>query len=104
MSQSRVNREAMQQAAVKVDNAVGQIQGVQSQMHGHKGELDAAWKGDSKGTFDRAFEVFDQEFAKVIKDLVDIHEKLGQSRKQYEQTEQEKQDRVNNFNSLLNNG
>ncbi|MBO2447272.1 WXG100 family type VII secretion target [Actinomadura barringtoniae] len=101
-NQSSVNREHMAQAATKVNDAHGQINGVKNELNAHHSQLQSQWKGESSAAFTEVFGMFQQEFAKVLKDLNDIHEKLVHTKVKYEQAEQEKTQKVNHMKGLVN--
>lgn len=101
-NQSSVNRQHMQQAAGKVQDAHGQIGQIKGQLNGHHSELQSAWKGESSAAFTQVYSLFETEFAKVLKDLNIIHEKLVDTKVKYERAEQEKTGRVNGLKGLVN--
>ncbi|TDD59511.1 WXG100 family type VII secretion target [Actinomadura rubrisoli] len=101
-NQSSVNRQHMQQAAGKVQDAHGQIGQVKGQLNAHHGELQGAWKGESSAAFGQVYTLFETEFSKVLKDLNLIHEKLVDTKVKYERAEQEKTGRVNGLKGLVN--
>lgn len=100
--QSSVNRQHMQQAAGDVQDAHNQIGRVKGQLNAHHAELQSSWKGESSAAFSQVYNMFDSEFAKVLKDLNLIHEKLVSTRVKYSGAEQEKTARVNNLKGLVN--
>ncbi|WP_176611420.1 WXG100 family type VII secretion target [Actinomadura sp. WMMB 499] len=102
MTQSSVNRQHMQQAAGKVQDAHGQIGQIKGQLNSHHGELQGSWKGESSAAFTQVYAMFETEFSKVMKDLNIIHEKLVDTRVKYESAEQEKTTRVNGLKGLVN--
>ncbi|MFB4319038.1 WXG100 family type VII secretion target [Actinomadura sp. 21ATH] len=100
--QSSVNRQHMQQAAAKVQDAHGQMGQVKGQLTSHHGELQAAWQGESAAAFTQVFQLFQTEFTKVMKDLDLIHQKLVDTRVKYEAAEQEKTGRINQLKGVVN--
>ena len=86
--ESAVDRAAMAQAAVQVDDALGQIRGQQSTLAGYHSTLMGGWEGDAASAFTNAFNAFNEDFTKVINALNGIHEKLIGTRARYEATEQ----------------
>ena len=52
-AESAFNRAAMAQAAVQVEDAVGQIRGQQSTLAGQHGDLMAGWQGEAATAFTR---------------------------------------------------
>lgn len=92
----------MAQSATRIADSAGIVQGLQSQLEGHKSSLMAGWAGNASVSFDRVFMEFQREMNKVRTALEGMHEKLVQTKIQYESTEQEQEDAVNKINSLLN--
>jgi len=92
----------MAQAAQKIDDSASTIQGLRTRLQGHKASVLAGWEGQASQAFGRVFESFDQDFAKVLKALEGIHEKLVHTRIKYEGTEQEQTQAANAISSLLN--
>lgn len=101
-NQSAVNRQHMQQAAGKVQDAHGQVAQIKGQLNGHHGELQGAWKGESSAAFTQVYNLFETEFSKVLKDLGIIHEKLVDTKVKYARAEEEKTGRVNGLKGLVN--
>ena len=102
--QSQVDRAAMAQAAQKLDEAVGTTRGVRSQLQGHKAELLGSWEGQASAAFNRVFEQFDADFAKVLNAMQGMHEKLVQTQQMYSRTEEEQTATVNSVANVINNG
>ncbi|MFC6882878.1 MULTISPECIES: WXG100 family type VII secretion target [Actinomadura] len=100
--QSSVNRQHMQVAAGNVQDAHGQISGVKNQLNGHHAQLQAAWKGESAAAFTQVYNLFENEFAKVLRDLNEIHEKLVHTRVKYQAAEEQKTGRVNQLKGSIN--
>ncbi|MWA04719.1 WXG100 family type VII secretion target [Actinomadura sp. LD22] len=101
-NRSSVNRQHMQQAAGNVQDAHGQIGQIKNQLNTHHAELQSAWKGESSAAFTQVYNLFETEFAKVLKDLDLIHEKLVHTRAKYQTAEQNKTARVNTLKGLVN--
>jgi WXG100 family type VII secretion target len=99
---SSVNRQQMQQAAGKVQDAHGQIGQIRGQLNSHHAELQGAWKGESSAAFTQVYSLFETEFTKVLKDLDMIHGKLVDTKVKYEHAEQEKTSPVNGLKGLVN--
>ncbi|MBT2212985.1 MULTISPECIES: WXG100 family type VII secretion target [Actinomadura] len=99
---SSVNRQHMQQAAGKVQDAHGRIGQIKGQLNAHHAELQGAWKGESAAAFTQVYNMFETEFTKVLKDLGVIHEKLVGTKAKYESAEQEKTARVSSLKGLVN--
>jgi WXG100 family type VII secretion target len=101
-AESAFNRAAMAQAAVQVEDAVGQIRGQQSQLAGQHGDLMAGWQGQAATAFTSAYESFNSDFAQVLNALQGIHEKLGTTRTRYQATEETQAASANRVRGLLN--
>ncbi|KAB2382241.1 WXG100 family type VII secretion target [Actinomadura montaniterrae] len=101
-NRSSVNRQHMQQAAGNVQDAHGQIGQIKNQLNTHHAELQAAWKGESSTAFTQVYNLFETEFAKVLKDLDLIHDKLVHTKAKYQTAEQNKTARVNTLKGLVN--
>jgi WXG100 family type VII secretion target len=101
--QSQVDRAAMAQAAQKLDEAVGTTRGIRSNLQGHKGELLGQWEGQAAMAFNRVFEQFDMDFAKVLDAMQGMQEKLVQTQQMYSRTEEEQTATVNSVANIINN-
>jgi WXG100 family type VII secretion target len=100
--ESAVNRAQMATAATQVEDAVGQIRGLQMQMNGYHADTMAGWQGQAASAFTAAFESFSADFAKVLQALDGMHEKLIGTRTNYQTTEDTNTSAVNKINGLLN--
>jgi WXG100 family type VII secretion target len=100
--ETAVNRAQMATAATQVEDAVGQIRGLQSQMAAYHGELMGGWVGQAATAFTSAYESFSADFTKVVSALEGIHEKLVGTRATYEATEESTTATVNRVSGLLN--
>ena len=101
-AESAFNRAAMAQAAVQVEDAVGQIRGQQSTLAGQHGDLMAGWQGEAATAFTSAYESFNSDFSQVLSALQGIHEKLGATRTRYQSTEDTQAASANRVRGLLN--
>lgn len=99
--QSQVNRASMQTAAGQIEDAHGQIHGIQTTLAGQVNSLRAGWIGQASDAFYGAYTQFDNEFEKVKKGLDDIHEKLVGSQLSYTQTEEEQKAASNPILGML---
>ena len=86
--ESAVDRAAMAQAAVQVEDALGQIRSQQSTLAGYHSTLMGGWVGDAANAFTNAYTAFNEDFSKVINALNGIHENLIGTRARYEANEQ----------------
>ncbi|MFF5260109.1 WXG100 family type VII secretion target [Actinomadura viridis] len=103
MSQvSAADKEAMGQAAQRIETSAGVVKGLQTKLDSQKAQLRAGWEGMAAGSFDRVFNDFQTQMSKVLRELEGMHEKLVQTKIQYEATEQEQEDAVNKIAGLLN--
>ena len=101
-AESAFNRSAMAQAAVQVEDAVGQIRGQQSQLAGQHSDLMTGWQGQAATAFTSAYESFNSDFTQVLNALQGIHEKLGTTRTRYQATEETQAASANRVRGLLN--
>ena len=92
----------MARAAQKIDESASTIQGLRTRLQGQKASVLGGWEGNAAQAFSRVFESFDQDFAKVLKALEGMHEKLVHTRIKYEAAEQEQEQAANAISSLLN--
>jgi WXG100 family type VII secretion target len=93
----------MAQAAQSLEDAANVTQGIRSRLQSHKGQLRSSWEGNAAMAFDRVFAEFDENFAKVLTAMNGLHEKMVQTKIQYESTEEEQQAAVNRIAGLINN-
>jgi ESAT-6 family protein len=101
-AESAFNRTAMAQAAVQVEDAVGQIRGQQSQLASHHADLMAGWQGQAATAFTSAFESFNSDFSQVLNALQGMHDKLATTRTRYQVTEEAQAAAANRVQGLLN--
>jgi len=92
----------MATAATQIEDAVGQIRGLQMQMNGYHADTMSGWQGNAASAFTAAFESFSADFTKVLNALEGMHEKLVGTRANYQATEDTNTSTVNRINSLLN--
>ncbi|MFB4317484.1 WXG100 family type VII secretion target [Actinomadura sp. 21ATH] len=100
--QSAQDREAMGQAAQRIEESAGIVKGLMTKLDGQKAQLMAGWQGAAAGTFDRVFNEFQTQMGKVQEQLEAMHGKLTSTKIQYEATEQEQEDAANKIAQLLN--
>jgi WXG100 family type VII secretion target len=101
-AESAVDRAAMAQAAVQVEDAVAQIRGQQGQLAGFHGDLMAGWQGEAAAAFTGAYQAFNADFTQVLTALQGIHEKLTATRTRYVATEEAQTAAANRVRGLLN--
>lgn len=101
-TESAVNRAAMAQAAVQVEDAVGQIRGQQSRLAGQHADLMSGWQGEAASAFTAAYQSFNSDFSQVLSALQGIQEKLGATRARYQATEETQTAAANRVRGLLN--
>jgi WXG100 family type VII secretion target len=100
--ESAVDRAAMAQAAVQVEDAVGQVRGQQSQLAGFHGDLMSGWQGMAATAFTNAYNSFNADFTQVLTALQGIQEKLTATRSRYQTTEDTQAAAANRVQGLLN--
>lgn len=100
--ESAVNRASMAQAAVQVQDAVGQVRGQQAQLAGFHGDLMGGWQGMAANAFTNAYEAFNADFTKVLNALQGIEEKLSANRVRYQATEDTQTAAANRVMGMLN--
>jgi len=100
--ESAVDRAQMATAATQIEDAVGQIRGLQMQMNGYHADTKSGWQGNAASAFTAAYESFSADFTKVLNALEGMHEKLVGTRTNYQTTEDTNTSTVNRINSLLN--
>lgn len=83
MSQYTTSQEAMQQGAVKVDDAASQIQGHISNLRSEVETMMGAWKGEAATAFIGVHESFEQQAGKINTSLRQMHEALVSTHRTY---------------------
>lgn len=76
MSQYTTSQEAMQQGAVKVDDAASQIQGHIQNLRGEVETMMGGWRGEASGAFTQVHTNFEQQATKINNALRQMHEAL----------------------------
>lgn len=94
--------QLMGQAATQVNAAVGEIQGLQSQLASAHESMASGWQGPASSTFTSAFTEFNADFTKVIQALNNLGDKLRQSGANYTTIEQANQSSANKIIGALN--
>jgi WXG100 family type VII secretion target len=92
----------MAQAAVQVEDAVGQVRGQQSQLAGFHGDLMSGWQGQAATAFTSAYNSFNADFTQVLSALQGIQDKLTATRSRYTATEDAQTAAANRVQGLLN--
>jgi len=100
--ESAVNRAAMAQAAVQVEDAVGQVRGQQSQLGAFHGDLMAGWQGMAASAFTNAYNSFNADFTQVLNALQRIQEKLVGTHARYVANEETQTAAATRVQGLLN--
>jgi WXG100 family type VII secretion target len=100
--ESAVDRAAMAQAAVQVEDAVGQVRGQQSQLAGFHGDLMSGWQGQAATAFTSAYNSFNADFTQVLNALQGIQEKLTGTHARYVANENTQTAAANRVQGLLN--
>jgi WXG100 family type VII secretion target len=96
-----VNRAAMVTAANQIEEALGQIRGIQGRLDSAHGTLMGGWKGDASGAFTNAFMQFSDDFGIVIKALNAMHEKLVGTHTNYQTVEAANQEGMSKIAQAL---
>jgi WXG100 family type VII secretion target len=94
--------QLMAQAAAQVSSAVGEIQGLQSNLNGAHDSMMAGWQGPAASTFTSAFTEFNTDFGKVIQALNNLGEKLRASGVNYSTIEDANRSSASKIISALN--
>ncbi len=102
MAESQIDLAKAKQAATKIDHSASVIQGLQLRIEGHKNELRSGWDSTAALAFDDVFLRFNEDFARILGALNQMHEKLVHTGIKYESSVQEQQDAVNKVNDLIN--
>ncbi|MEO3787013.1 WXG100 family type VII secretion target [Actinocorallia sp. B10E7] len=93
----------MAQAASQIEDAAGDIKGMQNRLNSQKGTMMAGWEGNASFAFNQVFAQFDKAFLKTLDQLDEIHKKLVDNRIRYEANEEQTQADIQRLNTLLNN-
>ena len=102
MAETAINLANAKQAAQKIDHSASVIQGLQTQVQQHKEHLRSGWDSTAAVKFDEVFNHFNEDFARILKALNSMHEKLVHTNIKYETSVQEQHDAVNKVNQLIN--
>jgi WXG100 family type VII secretion target len=76
VAQYTTSQEAMQQGAVKVDDAAGTIQGLIQQLSGEVDTMMSGWRGEAAGSFVQVHTAFNEQATKINNALRQMHEAL----------------------------
>lgn len=101
-AESAVNRAAMAQAAVQVEDTLGTVRSLQSTLAGYHSTLMGGWVGQAASAFTTAYTSFNDDFTKVITALQGIQEKLVATRSHYQATEDTQTAAANRVAGMLN--
>jgi len=91
----------MATAAQQVESAVTVIRGLQANMDGYSGQLQAGWQGQAASAFASTYEAFSADFARVINALQGIQERLVSTHGTYVNTEETNTAQVSRVQSAL---
>jgi WXG100 family type VII secretion target len=92
----------MATAAAQVEDAVGQIRGLQTRLGGINEDLAGSWKGDAAMAFANAYERFSSDFSIVINALQGIQDRLVGSHANYDTVEAANTASVSRISAALN--
>lgn len=99
---SAVDRAEMAQAAQRVESAAQDLRKIRGDLSSEQQQLQGQWIGEASSTFTKVYTEFDGELGKVLQALETLHEKMTQAKINYEASEQQQTESVNQINSLLN--
>lgn len=100
--ESAIDLANAKQAAQKIDHSASIIQGLQLRVQSHKDQLRSGWDSTAALAFDDVFMHFNDDFARILKALNGMHEKLVHTNIKYESSVEEQRDAVNKVNQLIN--
>ncbi|SHG69614.1 WXG100 family type VII secretion target [Jatrophihabitans endophyticus] len=83
MGQYTTSQEAMQQGAVKVDDASNQIQGHISNLRTEVETMMGGWRGEASNAFTGVHQAFEQQATKINNALRQMHEALVSTHRTY---------------------
>ena len=83
MAQYTTSQEAMQQGAVKVDDAASQIQGHIGNLRSEVETMMGGWRGEAAQSFVQVHEAFEQQANKINNALRQMHEALVATHRTY---------------------
>lgn len=92
----------MAQAAQRVESAAQDLRKVQGDLGQEQAQLSGRWIGEAGSAFTKVYNEFNGELTKVLEVLDTLHEKLVQTKINYEASEQQQTESVNRIASLLN--
>ncbi len=83
MAQYTTSQEAMQQGAVKVDEAASQIQGHISNLRSEVETMMGGWRGEAAASFVQVHDAFETQANKINNALRRMHEALLSTHRTY---------------------
>ncbi|MFC9973763.1 WXG100 family type VII secretion target [Spirillospora sp. NPDC050679] len=99
---SSVDRAEMAQAAQRVESAAQDLRKIQGDLGQEQSQLQGRWIGEAGSAFTKVYNEFNGELSKVLEVLNGLHEKLVQTKINYEASEQQQTESVNRIAGLLN--
>jgi WXG100 family type VII secretion target len=99
---SQANYAAMATAVQQVQDAAGVINGLENQVDTHLTNLVSGWKGAASDRFAKLLEQWLLDFRDIRTQLETMVDKLGGTQKNYQVTEQDEQQGLNQLAGLLN--
>ena len=101
--ESAVNRAQMATAATQIEDAVGQIRGLQMQMNGYHADTMTGWQGKAASAFTAAFESFSADFTRFSRRSTECTRSSSDTGANYQTTEEDTNtSAVNRISGLLN--
>lgn len=98
----QVDRDTMQTALGKVQDAHDQVTAQRTQLAGYAADLAGGWRSGASTVFQNAFTAFDGELQKLLTALEGIHTNLTTSHGQYANAEATNTSIVNKVSSAIN--
>ncbi len=98
-----VQRDAINRAAGQLDEAYGVVMGLRQQLEGHQQQLMGSWKGQAASAFQNVYVAFDEDLARVLNAMNQLHDNMMGTHATYNATEAQQTQTVNKVSGLLNN-
>jgi len=92
----------MAQAAQRVESAAQDLRKIQGDLGQEQAQLAGRWIGEASNAFTKVYNEFNTELSKVLDVLEELHEKLVQTKINYEASEQQQTESINRIAGLLN--
>jgi len=99
---SRVDPDKVRQAALRVEQAAQDIDGIRIRVQSHAADIGAAWRSGSGNVFQGVMDTWNTDFAALRAALDAMHVKLSHTHVHYRNAEQEQGQAVSGVRALLN--